>query len=198
VISDTRVIVWHSLVDHSLEMCWIKRVGPTWGFSGSAVLVEDDVPVSLSYTLDLDISARSTRFDGRFRLGSVPEQSLTLDGIAGGNWHSGGDAHAVSQHPPLVGPSCIDLGWTPLTNTFAIWHLDLAIGASAEITTAWMPFPRLTFESSQQRYTRLTERRYRYDQAAIDFTAELEVDDDGVVQRYGDIWEQIPFQRGQS
>ncbi len=191
--SEGRVIVWKSLIDHSLEICRITRDGPSWTFEGSAVMIDGELPISLFYALEIVTAAKSTRFNGRFRLGSAPEQALTLDGIAGGDWHIGGEAHASLPPPLLDGACCIDLGWTPLTNTFAIWRLDLAIGASAEITTAWLPFPRLSFEPSLQRYTRLTERRYRYEQAAIDFGADLDVDDDGFVLRYGDIWEQIPL-----
>jgi hypothetical protein len=41
-----------------------------------------------------------------------------------------------------------------------------------------------------QTYTRLAPNRYRY-QSATGFAAELDVDDLGLVIRYGDLWERL-------
>ena len=51
----------------------------------------------------------------------------------------------------------VDLGVTPSTNTSAIRRLGLAVGASAELTAAWVRFPELSVEPLPQRYTRLGE-----------------------------------------
>lgn len=192
------VIVWNSLVDHSLEVCRIERDGPLWRFEGIAVLVEDVIPVSLTYSLEIDRGAGRTDFVGRLAMGRGPEQRLVVAGTSGGEWRvseSPGDPTIV---PALHGACCIDLGWTPLTNTFALWHLDLPIGGSGEITAAWVPFPALSPEPARQWYTRLSDRRYRYEQPGIDFRADLDVDEDGFVVRYGTIWEQVPVDLGGS
>ncbi len=182
-------LVWNSLIDHSLEICWITSDGPIWTFDGSATLVEGVVPFSISYGLRLDRQTGQTHFDGRVRSGSIPERAITIAGVHGGDWRiETGDGVVLGT---LETATCIDLGWTPLTNTFSIWHLDLAIGDSADIVNAWVPFPEFVLRPSVQRYTRLDDRRYRYEQPEIDFSADLEVDEHGFVRRYGNIWEAL-------
>jgi uncharacterized protein len=78
----------------------------------------------------------------------------------------------------------IDFVATPFTNTLAIRRLNLSIGQSAEIVTAWIDFPSLTLMPDPQRYTRLAARRYRFDALDSDFTRELEVDGEGFVLDY--------------
>lgn len=91
------------------------------------------------------------------------------------------------QHVPAVdGCIDIDIGVTPSTNTLPIRRLSLGVGESREVTAAWLRFPELSLEPLVQRYTRLAERTYLYESPS--FRAELEVDGDGVVTRYGDVW----------
>ncbi|HEY1418226.1 MAG TPA: putative glycolipid-binding domain-containing protein [Myxococcaceae bacterium] len=88
----------------------------------------------------------------------------------------------------------VDLGVTPSTNTSAIRRLGLAVGASAELTAAWVRFPELSVEPLLQRYTRLEERTYLYEslrQGRVVFHARLEVDEAGLVERYEKLFERI-------
>jgi hypothetical protein len=43
----------------------------------------------------------------------------------------------------------------------------------------------------QQRYTRLAERRYRYESLESGFAAILDVDEDGLVLTYEGLWERV-------
>ncbi len=188
-MTELQPIVWNSLIDHSLEICWIGNDGPTWIFEGAATVVEEAVPFSLNYVLRLDRQLGLTRFDGRVRSGSTAERVIAITGSPGNEWRiEGGDGEGTGR---LESGTCIDLGWTPLTNTFSIWRLDLAIGESADIVNAWVPFPEFVLKPAVQRYTRVGERRYRYEQPEIDFTADLDVDKHGFVRRYGDIWDAV-------
>lgn len=88
----------------------------------------------------------------------------------------------------------VDLGVTPSTNTSAIRRLGLAVGASAELTAAWVRFPDLSVQALPQRYTRLGERSYLYESlrnGVIVFHARLEVDGAGLVERYEGLFERI-------
>jgi hypothetical protein len=88
----------------------------------------------------------------------------------------------------LHGLTDVDLGFSPVTNTLPIRRLDPAIGESVAVTAAWVRFPELTIEPLPQRYTRLAERRYRYESAGGAFVAEIEVDDLGLVTTYEGGW----------
>jgi uncharacterized protein len=88
----------------------------------------------------------------------------------------------------------VDLGVTPSTNTSAIRRLGIAVGASAELTATWVRFPELTIEPLAQRYTRLGERTFLYESlrgGEVVFRARLEVDGDGLVERYEGLFERV-------
>ena len=90
--------------------------------------------------------------------------------------------------PQVAGCLDVDLGFSPVTNTLPIRRLALAVGAAAPVRAAWLRFPGLELEPLEQVYRRLAPARYAYESAAGRFRAELEVDGDGLVTRYGDYW----------
>lgn len=81
---------------------------------------------------------------------------------------------------------CIDVDFrlTPSTNTLPIRRLAPAVGESVETRAAWIAWPELDVVFSEQVYERLEENRYRF--TSGDFTADLLVDDSGLVLRYGE------------
>lgn len=93
--------------------------------------------------------------------------------------------------PAVAGCLDVDLAFTPATNILPLRRLGLAVGESREMTAAWIRFPNLSIEPLAQRYTRLDERRVRYESRGGAFTAELEVDELGLVVRYPPLWERI-------
>lgn len=100
------------------------------------------------------------------------------------------------ERPNLAGCIDIDLSVTPSTNTLPIRRLNLAVGESAEVTAAWVRFPALVVQPLRQRYTRLAPDRYLYESLESDFTAELTVDDLGLVTHYPGGWELWTPERG--
>jgi hypothetical protein len=106
------------------------------------------------------------------------------------------DAQPLGELPELAEFVDVDLEISPSTNTLPIRRLNLAIGESRELTAAWVRFPELTVEPLAQRYTRLAERRYRYESVVSGFTAELEVDDLGLVVTYEGLWQRVAESRG--
>jgi hypothetical protein len=125
-----------------------------WALRGTAVAEYQGVPTEVRYRVICD-----DRWNTR--------------------WTSGGDD--VPQHR---GCTDVDLGIGASTNTLPIRRLGLAVGQSARIDAAWVRFPGLQLERLPQRYTRLAEDRYRYESLDSGFTAELEVDDLGLVVTY--------------
>ncbi len=86
----------------------------------------------------------------------------------------------------------VDLSWSPSTNTLPIRRLGLEVGqASAALTAAWVRFPDLALIPLEQEYRRLSDRRYRYTSRGGAFTAEIDVDEHGLVVNYGDFWKRV-------
>jgi uncharacterized protein len=120
-------------------------------------------------------------------IGDDRRLSLTSDGE--GHWRD-----ANGKPLPLVdGAIDIDLPVTPFTNTLPIRRLNLKKGASADIRTVYITPPNFEIASDPQRYTCLEPmRRYRYESLDSDFVAEIEVDDQGLVVTYPDLFRRIP------
>ena len=95
---------------------------------------------------------------------------------------------------PLAGlDGCIDIdiAATPFTNTLPIRRLDMKAGDTSELTMAYVPVPTLQMCSDRQRYTRLAERRFLYESADRSFSAELNVDEDGLVINYPGLFRRV-------
>lgn len=120
-----------------------------------------------------------------FRDSDEPDLWLAHDGA--GKW---GEVNGAPRFD-LEGCTDIDLGCTPFTNTLPIRRLELAVGESAEITAAWVDVETLLVVASPQSYTRLDERRWRFEALSSGFVAELEVDEHGLVLDYPDLFRRV-------
>ena len=105
--------------------------------------------------------------------------AIRLEADGEGRWRSAG-----SDAPQFEGAVDVDLGIGASTNTLPIRRLELPVGGAAEIVAAWVRFPDLSLEPLPQRYTRLAEDRYRYESLDSGFTADLVVDELGLVIDY--------------
>lgn len=84
----------------------------------------------------------------------------------------------------LAGAIDIDLSFSPFTNTLPIRRLNLPVGASAEIITAYVEAPSLRVSPDPQRYTRVADDAYLYESLDSDFSRRVTVDADGFVLDY--------------
>ena len=86
----------------------------------------------------------------------------------------------------------VDIMITPFTNTLPIQRLKLKTGQSREIAVVYIGLPGLIVSSFEQRYTclaRISEGSiYKYESLKSGFTAELNLDVDGLVTDYPDIF----------
>jgi len=114
--------------------------------------------------------------------------SLALSVESRGTWRSWSqelrDIHVYAD---------VDLAVTPATNTLPIRRLNLQVGSSESVIAAWVKFPELTVQPLSQRYTRLAQCTYRY-ASNTGFSAEIVVDDLGLVTAYPGGWERIAAQ----
>lgn len=140
------------------------------------------------------------RTDDDFRTRTVrvmyvdgPRLHVEADGE--GHWR---DVISDRPIPELEGCFDVDIGITPATNTLPIKRLKLVEHESRDIAAAYVPLPDqidgdFLPKRAEQRYTCLTpNRRYRYEGLFRDFTADLEVDDAGLVIDYPDTFQRVP------
>lgn len=173
----TRRVAWRR-TDEVLadEHCTLTVRDSGLSLIGTVLGAEDGVPVRVEYRVLADGTGMTTAVHVR-DLRGFEQRALTAERTSKGVWTL--DGKAIKG---LKGCTDIDLGCSPSTNTLPIRRLRLAVGASATVQAALVRFPELDIVKTKQTYTRIDEWTYRF--ASGDFTAELTIDDDGVVAAY--------------
>jgi len=139
------------------------------------------------------------RTDSRFctrevRVEYVAGARLHLEADGEGYWR---DLLGDRSIPSLDGCLDVDISITPATNALPIKRLRLKEHESRDIAAAYVPLPSqiegaFLPRRAEQRYTCLTlDRRYRYDGLFRAFSAELEVDEFGLVLDYPDTFRRV-------
>jgi len=175
----TRRVAWRRSDEVATdEHCTLTLRDGGLSLVGTVLGAEAGVPVRIEYRVLADGDGLTTAAHVR-DLRGFDARTIALERDAKGNWSVDGD-----RMKALKGCTDVDLGCSPSTNTLPIRRLRLGVGASRTIQAAWVRFPELTIVKAAQTYTRLDEFTYRYSSAG--FTAELTVDDDGLVASYAE------------
>lgn len=137
-----------------------------------------DRPYGIHYTIicSPDWAVRS------FNLENTQGHSLAMNSDGEGNWFNQDGTSA----PQFSGVIDIDLAGTPFTNTLPIRRLThQKAGRSQRFKMLYVPFDTLTPKIDKQQYTCITPyKKYRYEALGRKFSAELSVDENGVVIDY--------------
>lgn len=180
-----RVVVWRNLLLNGTDYCALWHNAEGWLLKGTVVgVLEDHRPVLASYEVHCDEKWHTHQVQVQRTIGS-DLKTLSLSVESRGMWRSSsGEVH------DLHGCEDVDLAFTPVTNSLPIRRLDLRVGGTASVVAAWVKFPELTVQPLAQRYTRLAVNTYRYE-SNTGFSAEIAVDDLGLVTAYPGGWERI-------
>ena len=177
-----RMVRWLAVDGFGAEHLRVR--GDREGLTAESIVVGElgNVPYGLSYRLRCDGGWRCR--EAVFALvGEARTLHLLADGE--GSWRSGDGVPLEA----LRGCVDIDIAATPFTNTLPIRRLRLARGQSRELRVAYIPVPSLRPEAAGQRYSCLEpDRLYRYESLPSGFTAELTVDEDGLVIDYPEMF----------
>ena len=177
-----RWILWQGLIAPSMERFIATATGHGFELSGLILQAHEDTPYVARYLIEVDARWRTRRVEVELEDGGRRTVSLTADGE--GHWSRD------SQHLADI-DNCldVDLEWSPSTNTLPIRRLAPAIGQSKDVRAAWVRFPSLEVKRLDQTYECLDDRRYRYRSGR--FSADLAVDEDGMVLQYGVNWKAV-------
>ena len=181
-VPNRRLILWQGLTAPSLERFILT---PSWkGFElrGLILQTHPDVSYVVRYTIQAD-SSWSTR-DVEVEIENGGHKRMRLTRTPAGEWARDGQGIA-----DIDGCHDVDLEWSPSTNTLPIRRLRLGLDDRATLAAAWIRLPSLEVERLEQSYERLAGRRYRYRSGR--FSAELEVDEDGLVLDYEGLWKAV-------
>lgn len=160
------------------------------GHAADSVLVavdEDGQPFRLTYRLRWNEAGAIVAAELACTKGDRP-RILSLQADGRGRWRDG----AGRARPELDGCLDVDIWPTPLTNSLPIWRSGLQLGERRTFRMAWVSAPDLGVEAKPQAYTRVAERRYRFESLdGSGFTTLLTVDAEALVVDYPDLFRRV-------
>jgi uncharacterized protein len=197
-----RTVLWRELEEQGpgTHWCELAQNGDGWQIEGVVLTAEAGMPIQARYRIDVDEGWATRAAEITVLRGNGDERRLHVHVAAEQRWQIEREPVAeigvVSEDTAaLDGHYDIDLSLAPATNTLPIRRLAPAIGETVDVTAVWIGFPELVVELLPQRYTRLDERRYRYESNDGAFVREIEVDDLGLVVSYEGLWQRIATSR---
>jgi hypothetical protein len=179
-----RLVIWSGLDEWRAEASYVRIADGRLSAHGIQLGAEPyrldynlrTGPDFITHTLDLSI----------LRAGVL--RRLLIERKADGSWTADGKAL-----PEVEGALDCDIGLCPLTNAMPVLRERLLEpGAEPrEFAMCWVAVPELTVRRSRQRYEPIDERHVRFVDLDDPFTAELEVDEDGLVLRYPELAQRV-------
>jgi hypothetical protein len=175
---------WAPLEGSGLEHLTVRHEDGAYIARSALIGERGGAPFAIRYTLICDGNWHVRFLD----LELTDGRAVTLSATGEGEWMD------VEGNPLRALKGCIDidLEGSPYTNTLPIRRLGLREGESAEIAVTYVPFGDFVPRVERQRYTCLKAGRlFRYDAADGRFTAEIAVDEAGLVAAYSPLFRRI-------
>jgi hypothetical protein len=173
-----RLLVWRGLEEWLAEACEVELEGDRLRARGVQLGAEPD-----PYRVDYELTTGADWVTERL-LVVCGERSSDLVRADDGSWTANGE-----PQPHVEGALDCDLAFSPLTNFMPARRLA---GEPADHVMAWVSVPELGVLRSEQRYEPIDARHVRFIGLADGFTADLELDADGLVVRYPRLAERVP------
>jgi hypothetical protein len=184
-----RAVAWRGLEEWLAEHAQVD-VGAEGVLATGVQLGVQPEPYRLDYRLDVPSDWITRRLEIEAS-GAGWRRSLVLEHDGAGRWSA--DGVRVEE---VTGALDCDLALSPLTNLMPVRRSGLHVRAGAEdFLMAWVSVPDLGVVASRQRYEHVRPGVVRYVSLDSDFTAELELDDEGLVVRYPRLAERVASAR---
>jgi hypothetical protein len=180
-----RALVWHGLEEWLAEHAQVDVLDDGILATGVQLGVEPQ-PYRLDYLLDVPHGWITRRLEIEAS-GAGWRRALVLEHDGAGHWTANSEAL-----DDVTGALDCDLAFSPLTNLMPVRRSALhERGGSEEFVMAWVSVPDLRVHASPQRYEHVRPGIVRFAELDGDFTAELELDADGLVVRYPRLAERV-------
>ena len=168
----------------SLEQCALSKDEKNWQIKGTLIsIVEGNKPIKAEYSVICDLRWQTREADLSIATSEGSPRSMKIIVDLSQRWWVQG-----REHGELRGCFDLDIGLSPSTNTLPIRRLNLPIGNAAEISVAWLDLPTFKIQLASQKYSRTGEQAYRYENIKTGLSADLDVDELGLVTSYGNVW----------
>lgn len=180
----SRVRLWRRLDGSGHDTCRLDQAPDGWELSGTAVFLQAGEPACLAYTVTVDDAWQAR--EGHVR-GWAGRRHVDLHmARRGGTWWVN-DAPLPALHDIVD----LDLAFTPATNLLPVRRLAIPLGATVDVPAAWLDTDTWTLRRLAQRYEHRAPHAFWYTAPEVGSAGLIEVDDDGFVRRYPNLWESV-------
>ena len=187
-----RQVMWSPWTGPGLEHLRLLQRQEDIVADGLILGVQEQMPFRVRHEIRCDLQWRVRAIQLSLLDGSSHSLVFFTDGV--GNWTT----ESGEAIPSLKGCLDVDISATPFTNTLPVRRLALQPGSSATLSMVYVTIPQMHVEVTQQRYTCLeitsSGGRYLYESlvdGVSSFTAELPVDQDGLVLDYPELFKRV-------
>jgi len=170
--------LWTGREYYSLENCLINTTTEGAGISSTIVGQYQDALYLVDYTIKTNPQWETMFLEIRYRH-SDHEGHWLLESDGKGNWAING-----KEAGQLKGCMDVDIPLTPFTNTLPINRLHLKEKEAYEILVVYCDILEQQIKPVHQKYIRLADGIYHYENIPNDFEADILVDEWGLVIDY--------------
>jgi hypothetical protein len=171
-------LLWTGKIYHSLENCLLSITDIGTEINSVIVGMFDNKIYRIEYLLKANENWETvfieikSQFDNKMHC-------LNFQSDGKGNWTTNG-----KPAEQFNGCIDIDISLTPFTNTLPINRIKLLENQEHEINVLYIDVLEQKAKSLRQKYTRLSETEYKYENVPNDFEAIITVDKLGLVVDY--------------
>jgi hypothetical protein len=186
------VAFWRSIWNQPGSPAGLEHVVVQPGFANGVILGLDGphTPYRIQYEIEWDKNWCTREVDIDVMVAQTAHSfHLSVDEHA--HWFEG-EGRELSE---LAGCVDVDIWPTPFTNMLAVRRLGLAPGERELVTVVWVDALAGELRMARQAYTCLDHSTYRFESLERGFTAELAVDDYGLVVDYPGLFERCAVKR---
>lgn len=179
-VQPPQVRLWRGLLWTSLEHFTLQHESTCKTLEGSIIGAMQRKPFKIHYRINCDLGWKTRRVEISATHGPVSKYLKIVVDQRNRWWQGPRELTRFREARD------IDINLTPSTNMLPINRLNLDVGESGEITTAWVQFPKMNIQPARQTYKNLGHRTYAYTGGS--FKTRIIVDRYGLVENYPPYW----------
>ncbi|NIJ53844.1 putative glycolipid-binding domain-containing protein [Dyadobacter arcticus] len=171
-------ILWTGREYYSLENCSVKTTETGSEISAAIVGKYSEELYRVQYQIITNSNWETIYLEIKYWINGQ-ERDIKFESNGNGRWTWNGKEQVQFQ-------DCIDIDipLTPFTNTLPIKRLDLKIGEQHQIKVLYLDLLEGKFTAVYQKYSRLSDTQYHYENVPNDFEADITIDSQGFVVDY--------------
>ena len=171
-------LLWTGREYYSLENCLVNVTAAGSEILSTIIGYYEGEIYKVDYLIKTNQNWETVYFEINSRH-SNQNQAIKFESDGQGNWTTNG-----KKADQFSGCMDVDIPLTPFTNTLPISRLTLDINQTQEIQVIYCDLLEQQIRPVRQRYTRLSNTEYHYENVPNNFEATIQVDESGFVVDY--------------